>query len=141
MVDSRSLTDNRQITSRADWKGMTYYLIAQIFDIFFFQSQAVIIRIFLPVFQFNNQINLLLFLDTLHTIQSLYIYDANAPQFNKMPGHFRRSSDQCMFIDLADFHHIIRYKTMSSFDQFECSLTFSDTTLTHDQKSFAVDIY
>ena len=119
---------------------MAYYLVAQIFDIFFFQSQAVIIRIFLPVFQFDHQIDLLLFLDALYTIQSLYIYDANAPQFNKMPGHFRRSSDQCMFIDLADFHYIIRNQTMSAADQFQSRLAFSDSTVSCNHETLAIYI-
>ena len=46
-----------------------------------------------------------------------------------------------MLVDLTDLHDIIGYQTMSSAHKLECCLTLTDTALSHNQKSLAVDIY
>ena len=63
---------------------MTYHLVAKILDIFLLKSQAVVLRLLAPVLQLDDQIDLLLFLNALDTIQGLYVDDTDASQLDKV---------------------------------------------------------
>ena len=57
---------------------MTYDFIAEELCVLLLKSQTVILVILLPVFQLDDQIDLLLLLDALDTEQRLHINDANS---------------------------------------------------------------
>ena len=63
---------------------MTCHFISKVFDILLFQSQAVIVIVFLPVFQLDDKIDVLFLLDTLNTIECLDIDDSDSAQFDKI---------------------------------------------------------
>ena len=46
-----------------------------------------------------------------------------------------------MLIDLPDLHHIIRYQTVSSANQFQSGLTLTDSAVPCDHQSFPVYIH
>src|SRR5699024_2044765 len=79
--------------------------------------------------------------DLFHTEKSLYIYDSNTSQFNKMPGDIRSGTYQRYIADTTYLHNIIADKTMSSLNQFQSGLTLSDAALAHDQHAFTVYIH
>ena len=60
-------------------------------------SQSVVFIIFLPVLQFNHQIDILFFFYTFHAVESLYINNSDSPQFDKVSGNIRRCAHQGMF--------------------------------------------
>src|SRR5699024_6899510 len=118
-----------------------YNLISEEFCIFFFHSKTIIFLIPVPLFQLDHQINGLCVLYTFHTEKSLYIYDSNTSQFNKMPGDIRSGTYQRYIADTTYLHNIIADKTMSSLNQFQSGLTLSDAALAHDQHAFTVYIH
>ena len=69
------------------------------------------------------------------------IDDSDASKLYKVSGNLRRCAHERMLVDLSDFHHIIRHKTMASSDELECGLALSDTALACDHYSLAVYIY
>ena len=89
MIDCRSFTDNCKVTSRTNRQGMAYNFIAKELCIFLLQAKAVIFIIFLPIFQLDDKVDLLFFLYTLNTKQSLYIDNTDTSQFDKVSGDVR----------------------------------------------------
>ncbi len=120
---------------------MAHHLIAQIFDIFFFQSHAVVFLVLIPLFQLDHQVNGLGILYALHTKQCLGVDNSNSPEFDKMPCDIRRCPDQRLITDLLDLHHVVGHKTMSPMDQLQRHLTFSDTALAGDQHTLTINIH
>ena len=84
VVDCRRLTDDCKVTSGADRKRMTYDFIAEELCVLLLKSQTVILVILLPVFQLDDQIDLLLLLDSLDTEQRLHVNDADSAQLDKV---------------------------------------------------------
>ena len=66
--------------------------ISEKFRVLFVQSQAVVFSVFVPLFQTDNQINILGLLYTLNTVQSLDVDDTDTAQLDEMAGNLRRSS-------------------------------------------------
>ena len=75
-------------------------------------------------------------INTLYTIQCLYVDNTNTAKFNKMSGDIRCASDQCIIADLADLYYVIGNKTVSALDQLQSCLAFTNTALAHDQNTF-----
>src|SRR5699024_6822123 len=73
--------------------------------------------------------------------KSLNIYDANTSQLDKMTGDIRGRAHQGHITDSTDLYNIITDKAVSSFDQFQGSLAFSDADFAHDQDAFAIYVY
>ena len=67
MINSSRLYNNSQITSWTDWKIVADYLIPKKFCILIFQSQAIILTLFIPLLQCNNKVNILCLSDALNT--------------------------------------------------------------------------
>ena len=84
MVDSGSLNDDRQVTSRTDRKRMAYNLVSKILCIFLMKSQTVVFLISVPLLKLDNKIDRLGILNTLDTKQCFYIDDTDASKFDKM---------------------------------------------------------
>ena len=141
MVNCCGLTDHRQITSGTDRNVVAHYLISQIFGVTFFQSQSVVLFIFIPVFQADDQIDRLRIFYGRCTEQSLDIHDADTTQFNEVLCDIRCGTHQRIIADLAEFYHIIGYQTMSSLDQLQSRLGLTDAALAGDQDTLAVDIH
>ena len=120
---------------------MAHHLIAQIFVIFFFQSETVVFLLLVPVLQTNDQINILGILNTGDTEQCLHINDSDTTLFDKVFGDIRCGSNKRLITDLADLNSIICNQTMSSLDQFQRRLGLTDAALTGDQDTLAVDIH
>lgn len=120
---------------------MTHYLVAEILGIFFLEAESVVICLLLPVLELDYEVYLLFFLYTLYSVKCLDIDDSDASKLYKVSGNLRRSAHERMLVDLSDFHHIIRHKTMASSDELECGLTLSYTALACDHYSLAVYIY
>ena len=57
-----------------------------------------------------------------------------------MSGNIRCTSNQRRITDLLDLNYIICNQTVASLDQLQSGLRFTDTTLTHDQNTFAIYI-
>ena len=103
---------------------------------------TVVFFIFIPLFQLDDKIDGLGILNTLDTEQGLHIDDTDAAKLDKMPGDIRRSIPPgSSSLTLADLHHIITDKTMASLDQLQSSLALTDTALTCDQNTLAVNIH
>ena len=120
---------------------MTHYLVAEILGIFFLEAESVVICLLFPVLELDYEIYLLFFLYTLYSVKCLDIDDSDASKLYKVSGYLRRCAHERMLVDLSDFHHIIRHKTMTSSDELECGLTLSYTALTCDHNSLTVYIY
>ena len=58
-----------------------------------------------------------------------------------MTGNIRRRAYQSDITDFTQLYNIIAYKTMSSFDQFQRSLTLANSALTCDQDTFTIYIH
>ena len=86
---------------------MANHFVTKEFCIFFFQTEAVIFFILIPVFQSDNQIDILGLSDTLYTEQSLDIHDTDTSQLDKMSRNIRCRSDKCLITDSADLNYII----------------------------------
>ena len=120
---------------------MTHYLVAEILGIFFLEAESVVICLLFPVLELDYEVYLLFFLYTLYSVKCLDIDDSDASKLYKVSGNLRRCAHERMLVDLSDFHHIIRHKTMASSDELECGLTLSYTALTCDHNSLTVYIY
>ena len=120
---------------------MAYYLVAKELCILFFQSEPVILFLSAPVFQRDHQIDILRLSDTLHTKHRLNIYDTDSPKFDEMSCNIRCRTHQCLITDLADLNYIICHQTMTSLNQFQSGLAFTDPTLTHDQDAYTIYIH
>ena len=57
-----------------------------------------------------------------------------------MLGNRGRTSHQCNFRDLAEFHNIVRDQTVTAAYELQRRLTLSDTGIAHNQHTLAVDI-
>ena len=68
---------------------MTNNLIAQKLCILVFQSQTVILLIFVPLLQLDYHVDRLCVLYTLYTEQGLYINDSDTAKLNEMTGNIR----------------------------------------------------
>ena len=120
---------------------MAYNLVSKIFCVLLMQSQTVVFFFFVPLFQFDNKVYRLGILNTLNTEQSLDIDDADATKFNEVTCDIRSRTYQCYITDFTKFYNIITDKTVSTFDQFQSSLTLTDPALTCDQDTFTIYIH
>ena len=98
---------------------MAYYFVAQKFRIRLFQSETIVFFFSAPVFQCDDQIDILCLPDALHTKHGLHIYDSNTTKLDKMSGDIRCRTNQRIIADLTDLYHVICYQTMSSLDQLQ----------------------
>src|SRR5699024_3643501 len=114
-------------------QGMAHNLIPQEFSVLFLEAETVILPLFVPLLEFDNQVNRLRILHALDTEQRLDIDYADAAQLDKVARNIRRGSHQRNIADFADLHHVIADQTVSSLDQLQSSLTLSDTALAHYQ--------
>ena len=57
-----------------------------------------------------------------------------------MSCNIRCRSNQCLITDSANLYDIVTDKTVSTFNQFQCSFTLTDSTFTHDQHTDTVYI-
>ena len=78
---------------------------------------------------------------TLHTEQSLNIYNSDTSQLNKMAGNIRSRAYQGDIADPTDLHHVVTDQTMASFNQLQSRLALADSTLSHNQHAFAEHIH
>ena len=120
---------------------MAYNLISKILCIFLMQAETVIFFVSVPLFQFDNQIHRLCILNALNTKQSFDIDNTNTTKFNEMSCDIRCRAHQRHITDFTKFYNIITDKTMSSFDQFQRSLTLANSALTCDQDTFTIYIH
>ena len=120
---------------------MAYNLIPQVFCIFLMKSQSVIFFVLIPLFQTDHQVYRLCILNTFHTEKGLYINDTDPSKLNKMPGNIRCRAYQGYIANLTQFYYIITYKTMTSLDQFQCSLTLADPAFACDQNTLTIYIH
>ena len=120
---------------------MADHLVPQILRIFFLQPQPVIFLILVPVLQPDHQIDALGILDAGYAEQGLDVDDADAAQLNEMLGDVRRGADQRIVADLSDLHHIVGNQAVSSLDQLQGRLRFSDAALARDQDALAVYVH
>ena len=120
---------------------MAYNLVSKILWIFLMKSQTVVFLISVPLLKLDNKIDRLGILNTLDTEQCFYIDDTDASKFDKMTCDIRCRTYQCLITDLADLHNIIRHQTMASLNQLQSSLALTDTALTCDQNSLAINIH
>ena len=120
---------------------MAYNLISQKFRILILQSQTIVFLILIPVLQLNYHVNILSILHAFYTKQRFYINNANSSQLNKMLGNIRRASHQSLIADLADLHNIICNQAVSTLNQLQGSLTFSNTALAHNQNALTKYVY
>ena len=58
-----------------------------------------------------------------------------------MSCNIRCRTHQCLITDLADLNYIICHQTMTSLNQFQSGLAFTDPTLTHDQDAYTIYIH
>ena len=105
------------------------------------KSETIIFFIAVPLFKFDDKINRLRIFNTFYTKQCLDINNTDAAKFDKMTGNIRCRAYQSDITDFTQLYNIIAYKTMSSFDQLQCSFTLTNTALSCDQNSFAINIY
>ena len=105
------------------------------------KSQTVVFLISVPLLKLDNKIDRLGILNTLDTEQCFYIDDTDASKFDKMTCDIRCRTYQCHITDLTDLDNIITDKTMASLDQLQSSLALTDTALTCDQNSLAINIH
>ena len=92
---------------------MTDDLISENLCILILQSQTVIVRILIPLFQIHDQVDALCMLDTLYTEHTLDIDNSDSSKLDKMSRNIRSRTDQRLIRNLLDLYNIIRYKTMS----------------------------
>ena len=85
------------------------------------KSETIVFFIAVPLFKFDDKINRLRIFNTFYTKQCLDINNTNAAKFDKMTGNIRRRAYQSDITDFTQLYNIIAYKTMSSFDQLQCS--------------------
>ena len=109
--------------------------VSKKFCIFLLQTKSVVFFLSAPVFQSNDQIDILCFSYALYTEHRLYIHDSDTTQLDKMSCDIRCRTNQCIVTDFADLNHIIRHKTMSTLDQFKSCFALTDSTFSHDQNS------
>src|SRR5699024_1468083 len=119
VVYRRRFHDDRQIPSRTDRDAVAYDLVSEEFRILLLQPQTVVLFVPAPVFQRNDQIDILGLSDALHTEHGSYVHDADASQLDEVLCDIRCSSDQRFITYLADLYHVIRHKTVSSLDQLQ----------------------
>ena len=120
---------------------MAYYFVAQKFRIRLFQSETIVFFFSAPVFQCDDQIDILCLPDALHTKHGLHIYDSNTTKLDKMSGDIRCRTNQRIIADLTDLYHVICYQTMSSLDQLQRCLALTDSTLSHNQYTDTIHIH
>ena len=85
---------------------MAHNFIAEELRILLLKTEAVILIILLPVFQLDDEVDLLLFLDALHAEERLDIDDSDTAKFNEISRDVWRRADQRVLVDLADLDHI-----------------------------------
>ena len=119
---------------------MAYYLISKVLCILLMQSKTIVFLVSVPLLKLDHEIDRLGILNALNTEQCFYIDDTDTTKFDKVTCDIRRRSHQCYVTDLTDFNNIITDKTMTSLDQLQGCLALTDTTLTCDQDSLAVNI-
>ena len=84
MVDCSGLTDDCEIPSRTDRQGVACHFVSKELCVLLLQAEAVILVLFLPVFKLDDKVDLLLLLDTLHTVESLDIDDADSAHLDEV---------------------------------------------------------
>ena len=105
------------------------------------KSQTIIFLISVPLLKLDNKVDRLGILNTLYTEQCFYIDDTDTTKFDKVTCDIRRRSYQRYIADLTDLNNIITDKTVATFNQLQSSLALTDSTLTSDQNSLAVNIH
>src|SRR5699024_63033 len=98
------LHDDSQIAARTDRNGVADHCIAEELDIVLLQTEAVVIRLSVPVLHADDHVDAGVQHHTLHAEQALYIHDTDTTKLDKMSRDVRGSSDQRIVADLPDLH-------------------------------------
>ena len=136
----RRLADDRKIPARADRDLVTHDAVAEVLDKVLLEAQAVEFLVLAPLLQLDDQIDILAVADTGDAKQSLYVNNADTPQFDQMLRDLGRGADQRVLAHLADLDHVVGHQPVASLDQFQGHLGFTDSALARDQDADAVDV-
>ena len=105
------------------------------------KTKTIILLVSVPFFQFDHKVYRLSILDTFYTEKGLYINDTDAAKLDKMSRNVRCRTYQSYVTYFTKFYYIITDQSMPSLDQLQGSFAFTDTALSCDQNSFAINIY
>ena len=138
MVNCSGLYDNCKVSAGTHRQVVTNHAVAEIFRVSLLKAETIVFLVLVPVLQTDDKVDGLGVPYGRSTEQCLDIDDSDTAQLDQMFGHIGRGTDQSILADLSKLHHIICYKTMSSLDQFQRSLGFTDTAFAGDQHTLAV---
>ena len=82
--------------------------VAKVFRVFLLKAEAVVLFVFVPLFELDDKVNVLRVTDTRDTEQSFDVDDSDAAQFDEVLRDVRCGADQRLLGDTADFDDIIR---------------------------------
>ena len=141
VVNRCGLADDSQGTSGSYGNAVAYHFISQILGVLFLHAEPVVIFIFVPLFEVDDQIYLLAFLYRRHTKEGSDVHDADASKLYKVSRDIRSRADEEFFTYLSDLHHVIGNETVASLYQLQRSFGFTDTAFACYQHAFAVYIH
>ena len=140
-VHGRGLTDDREIPPRANRERVADHAHTENFRVLILHAEAVVVLGLIPVLKFNHEVHGLHIFHALCAEQRAHVDDADAAELDKVLGNRRCPSDQSDLRDFPELDHIVRNQTVAAPDEFQCRLTFSDTGISHNENTLAVDIH
>ena len=139
IVHSGNLQNDGKVTAGANGNGDGRHVDAKNIDGFFVHTKAVIHFALHPVFKLNDEVDFFGFLNRTHTKQAAYVHNANAAQLYIVLDELGSRADQGFVRYAFDFYGIVGNKSVTSFDQFNGGFTLTNTAISQQKNTFAVN--
>ena len=115
-------------------------LVAEVFRVFLFKPDPVIILIFIPLFKSDDQIYALCLSYRRYTEQHLNIHSSDTAKFYKVSRYIGSCTYERIIADFSYLNNIVAYESVSSLNKFQGCFGLTYAALAGYKNTFAVYI-